>query len=241
MNTRAKQIGMENTHFVTPSGLDDDEHYTTAADMALLMAEGLRNEAFSNLTFQKSAAVTFTEPSDKKITYANHNRLLSLYPDCIGGKTGYTTAAGRCLVSAARRSGVTLVCVTLNDRTDWNDHISLYDYGFSRLSGFHSDDSGFCIDDVPCVGGTQNTAAVMGESDVNIVTDSGRAEDIERKIYLDSFVYAPVKAGETLGRIDYLLDGKVLKSVPLSAAEDVEAKTVKKGLFQRIKEFFTYG
>ena len=240
MNTRAKQIGMENTHFVTPSGLDDDEHYTTAADMALLMAEGLRNEAFSNLTFQKSAAVTFTEPSDKKITYANHNRLLSLYPDCIGGKTGYTTAAGRCLVSAARRSGVTLVCVTLNDRTDWNDHISLYDYGFSRLSGFHSDDSGFCID-VPCVGGTQNTAAVMGESDVNIVTDSGRAEDIERKIYLDSFVYAPVKAGETLGRIDYLLDGKVLKSVPLSAAEDVEAKTVKKGLFQRIKEFFTYG
>lgn len=240
MNTRAKQIGMENTHFVTPSGLDDDEHYTTAADMALLMAEGLRNKAFSNLTFQKSAAVTFVEPSDKKITYANHNRLLKLYPDCIGGKTGYTTAAGRCLVSAARRNGVTLVCVTLDDRTDWNDHISLYDYGFSCLSGYHSDDGSMRID-VPCVGGTEKTVAVTGESDVSIILENGSTDKIERKVYLDNFVYAPLKKGDSLGRIDYLLDGKVLKSVAIKAAENVGAKTVKKGIFQRIKEFFTYG
>ena len=224
MNARAKQIGMENTHFVTPSGLDDDEHYTTAADMALLMAVGLRSKAFSSLTSQKSAVVSFAEPSDKKITYANHNRLLKLYPDCIGGKTGYTTAAGRCLVSAARRNNVTLVCVTLDDRTDWNDHMALYDYGFSRLSGYHSGDGSLKID-VPCVGGEQN----------------GGDDKIERKIYLDNFVYAPVKKGEALGRIDYLLGGKVLKSVKVKAAENVGEKRVKKGFFQRIKEFFTYG
>lgn len=240
MNTRAKQIGMENTHFVTPSGLDDDEHYTTAADMALLMAEGLCNKAFSSLTSQKSAVVSFAEPSDKKITYANHNRLLKLYPDCIGGKTGYTTAAGRCLVSAARRNGVTLVCVTLDDRTDWNDHISLYDYGFSRLSGYHSADGSLRID-VPCVGGSEKTVAVTGESDIDIVLENDGADKIERKVYLDNFVYAPVKKGDALGRIDYLLDGKVLKSVNLKADENVGEKRVKKGLFQRIKEFFTYG
>ncbi len=240
MNTRAMQIGMENTHFVTPSGLDDDEHYTTAEDMALLMAEGLRSKAFSSLTSQKSAVVSFAEPSDKKITYANHNRLLKLYPDCIGGKTGYTTAAGRCLVSAARRNGVTLVCVTLDDRTDWNDHMALYDYGFSRLSGYHSED-GSLKTDVPCVGGERNTVAVTGESNVAIVRENGGTDKIERRVYLDNFIYAPVKKGEALGRIDYLLDGKVLKSVALKAAEDVGEKRVKKGIFQKIKDFFTYG
>ena len=234
MNARAKQIGMENTHFVTPSGLDDDEHYTTAADMALLMAVGLRSKAFSSLTSQKSAVVSFAEPSDKKITYANHNRLLKLYPDCIGGKTGYTTAAGRCLVSAARRNNVTLVCVTLDDRTDWNDHMALYDYGFSRLSGYHSGDGSLKID-VPCVGGEQNKVAVTGESDVDIVLEGGD-DKIERKVYLDNFVYAPVKKGDALGRIDYLLGGKVLKSVKVKAAENVGEKRVKKGFFQR-KDF----
>ena len=240
MNTRARQIGMENTHFVTPSGLDDDDHYSTAYDLALLMAEGLRNEAFANLTFQKSVSVSFTEPSDKKITYANHNRLLSLYDDCIGGKTGYTSAAARCLVSAARRNGVTLVCVTLDDRSDWNDHMALYDCGFSRLSGFASADSALCID-LPCVGGEQDMVAVMGESDTALVVENDRAKDIRRTVYLDNFVYAPVEEGEQLGRIDYTLDGKTLKSVPLIAVNGVKVKEVKKNLFQKIKELFTYG
>lgn len=240
MNARAKQIGMENTHFVTPSGLDDDAHYSTAYDLALLMTEGLKNEAFANLTFQKSVSVSFTEPSDKKITYANHNRLLSLYEDCIGGKTGYTMAAGRCLVSAARRNGVTLVCVTLDDRNDWNDHMALYDYGFSQLSGFAAADSSLCIE-VPCVGGEQDAVAVMGESDVSLVVEGDRAGEIQRTICLDNFVYAPIHAGDALGRIDYTLDGKTLKSVPLVAVDDVEYKQVKKNIFQKIKELFTYG
>ena len=240
MNTRAKQIGMEHTHFVTPSGLHDAEHYTTAYDMALLMAEGLRNEAFANLTFQKTATVRFVHPSDKSVTYSNHNRLLRQYPDCIGGKTGYTSEAGRCLVSAARRDNVTLICVTLNDKTDWDDHAALYDAGFAQLSGYRSSDGSFCVD-VPCVGGEQSTVAVMGARDVALVTESGKAEIIQRKIYLDAFVYAPVQAGDTLGHIDYVLDGKVLDSVPLTAAEDVAAHTVRKNLFEKLKEFFTYG
>ena len=223
MNERAKQIGMENTHFVTPSGLDDDAHYSTAYDLALLMAEGLQNQAFADLTSQKSESVSFIEPSDKRVTYSNHNRLLTLYEDCIGGKTGYTMAAGRCLVSAARRDGVTLVCVTLDDRNDWNDHIALYDYGFSLLSGYSGNDCSMCLE-VPCVGGMSDTAAVMGECDITLVVEKGKADEIERKIYLDSFLYAPVGEGEQLGRIDYILDSQVIGTTKLIAVKNVAIK-----------------
>ncbi len=240
MNNRAKQLGMENTHFVTPSGLDDDDHYTTAYDLALLMQAGLRNEAFANLTYQKSASVRFAEPSDKTVTYNNHNRLLRLYNDCIGGKTGYTTAAGRCLVSAARRNGVTLICVTLNDKTDWDDHIALCDYGFERLRGYHSADSEFCLT-IPCVGGEQDTVAVIGEKDVTLVTENSGADEIRRTVFLDAFVYAPVREGEALGRIEYTRGEKSLCSVALVAAEDVAEQRDGRNIFQKIKEFFTYG
>lgn len=234
MNARAKKLGMENTHFVTANGLDDEKHYSTARDLALLMAAGLQNKAFAELTAQKGATVSFAEPEDKTVVYANHNRLLRLYENCIGGKTGYTTAAGRCLVSAARRGGVTLICVTLDDKNDWNDHISLYESGFSRLSGFRAEDSSFVIK-LPCVGGAEDEVDVRGEADVSLVTAAGRAKNIQRKIYLDSFVYAPVKKGEKLGRIDYLLDGRVLKSIALIAGEDVEIRKTRINLLRMLK------
>jgi len=240
MNTRAKQLGMAHTHFVTPSGLDDDNHYSTAYDMALLMQAGLQNAGFADLTYQKNKTVRFVQPSGKSVTYGNHNRLLRSYADCIGGKTGYTTAAGRCLVSAARRGHLTLICVTLNDKNDWNDHTALYDYGFAKLRGYYSGDSSYCLR-VPCVGGEQATAAVIGAEDVSLVLESADADAVKRTVYLDPFLYAPVRAGEALGRIDYTLHGKTLKSVALTAAEDVPEKPVKKNIFQKIKELLTYG
>lgn len=240
MNGRANQIGMRNTHFVTPSGLDDDNHYSTAFDMALLMAYALENEEFAQLTSQKSVTVDFIEPASKKTTYSNHNRLLSLYKYCIGGKTGYTMAAGRCLVSAAKKDGITLVCVTMNDRNDWKDHASLYDYGFSQLYSYQTEDSKFCVD-VPCVGGTADKVAVMGEKDVPVIVQSEDKDKIVRKVYLDSFVYAPIKANQTVGKIEYLIDGKTIARVNLVAVNDVNSQKENKSLFDIIKELFTYG
>lgn len=240
MNERAKQIGMENTHFVTPSGLDDENHYSTAYDMALLMTYALENEDFAKLTSQKSTTVDFIEPASKKVTYSNHNRLLSLYEYCIGGKTGYTMAAGRCLVSAAKKDDLTLICVTLNDRNDWNDHIALYNYGFEKFSCYYSDDSNFCVD-IPCVGGKSDTVAVTGEKDTSIVVESDEKEKIEQRIYIDSFLYAPIEKNGIVGRIDYLIDGKVVSSVNLVAVEKVEIKKENKNIFTKIKELFTYG
>lgn len=240
MNERAKQIGMANTNFVTPSGLDDDNHYSTAYDMALLMSYALENEDFAKLASQKSATVNFVEPSSKSVTYSNHNRLLKLYDYCIGGKTGYTMAAGRCLVSAAKKDNLTFVCVTLNDKNDWNDHIALYNYGFEQYSAYYSDDSNFYAD-IPCVGGESDNIVISGEKDALFVVESKDKSKIEQKIYADNFVYAPVQKHETVGRIDYILNGKTIHSVNLIATDKVEIKKVRKSIFTKIKELFTYG
>lgn len=240
MNERASQIGMKDTHFVTPSGLDNENHYSTAYDLALLMSYALENDDFAELTSQKSATVNFINPADKKTTYANHNKLLSLYDCCIGGKTGYTMAAGRCLVSAAKKDGLTLVCVTLNDRNDWNDHISLYDYGFSKFACFESKDTDYVFD-VSCVGGTADSTTVVGEKDIKLVVPASDKENIVRKVYCDSFLYAPIKENQSVGVIEYTLDNDILASNNLIAMKAVNSKKENKNIFTRIKELFTYG
>lgn len=238
MNGRAKQIGMDNTHFITPSGLDDDDHYSTAYDMALLMTYALENEDFAKLSAKKSAKVDFVEP-EKHITYSNHNRLLSLYEYCIGGKTGYTMAAGRCLVSAARKDGLMLVCVTMNDRNDWDDHIKLYNYGFDNYFSENSNDSEFMAE-IPCVGGTVDTVDVVGEKDISVVLPAKDKSKLERKVYIDSFLYAPIAKNQTVGKIDYIVDGNRVASVNVISADNVEIKK-DNSIFNKIKELFSYG
>lgn len=240
MNARAAELGMKHTHFVTPSGLDDPDHYSTAYDLALLMAAALQNSAFAELTAQKSRTVDFVAPSDKRMTYTNHNRLLSLYPDCIGGKTGYTIAAGRCLVSAARRDGLTLVCVTLDDRDDWNDHAALYDYGFGAREAYTAAETEKTLD-VPCVGGERESVRVRGEEDFSAVVGADESRRVRRHVMLDSFLYAPVKKGGAVGKIVYTLDGKPLGSVRLVADNSNNELKIKKSIFDTIKEFFTHG
>ncbi len=240
MNDCAKRIGMKNTHFVTPSGLDNDEHYSTAYDMALLMDYALENEDFAALTAQKSATVDFVKPESKKITYSNHNRLLSLYKYCVGGKTGYTMAAGRCLVSAAKKDGLTLICVTLNDKNDWNDHKALYEYGYSRLCCLETNDKAFCVE-IPCVGGSKNSVIVSGEKNQKLVLPAEDKDKIVRKVYCDSFLYAPIKENQAVGRIDYLIGSKTAASTNLIAMDNVNSITKNKGIFEKIKELFTDG
>ncbi len=240
MNQRAEQIGMKNTHFVTPSGLDDDNHYSTAIDMAILMSYALENEEFVKLTSQKSATVEFLEPQSKVTTYSNHNRLLSLYEYCIGGKTGYTMSAGRCLVSAAKKDGLTLVCVTFNDRNDWNDHIALYNYGFDEYSMYSSDDSDFFAD-IPCVGGEKDMVSVTGEKPVSIVVEASEIDSVKRQVYIDSFLYAPICRGEEVGKIRYLKDGKLIAENSIVAVDNINALKENKNIFIKIKEFFTNG
>lgn len=206
MNRRAAKIGMKHTHFVTPSGLDDENHYTTASDMALLMAEALKNRAFKKLTREKSAQVDFIKPSSKRAAYSNHNRLLSLYRYCIGGKTGYTTAAGRCLVTAAEKDGLRLIAVTLNDRNDWNDHIKLYDKGFKSRRFAKLDDSELLLD-IDAVGGDTDKITAGCAEISGLVLKKG--DRLRRVIYAENFLYSPVEPGASVGKIVYTVNGRI--------------------------------
>ena len=237
MNDRAKKIGMNHTHFVTPSGLDDENHYSTAYDLALLMREALKNKAFRELTARKTETVSFIKPRNKITTYSNHNRLLTLYRHCIGGKTGYTMAAGRCLVSAAKKDGLTLICVTLDDRRDWQDHMSLYDYGFSNLRMNTLDDDDFYLE-VNTVGGKAPTVTVAGEGKTSFVTRADDKEKIARRVMLDNFLYAPVRKNKVVGKIEYFYKGKIITSHKLRAVEDNNSVKENKSLFEIIKGMF---
>lgn len=227
MNKYAKQIGMTNSHFVTPSGLDSEGHYSTAHDMALLASYAISNREFLSICSSESIRVDYGNPPYMR-TLTNHNKLLSKYEYCIGVKTGFTKKSGRCLVSAARKDGVTLVAVTLNAPDDWNDHIKMFDYGFSVTSRNTLDTT---IDlKLPVVGGKSKTVDVKLAYEPQITTTEMYNPDVERTIYLNKFEYAPIKSGKIVGEAVYTEkgSGKVILTVPIVVAKDIgAAKAVK--------------
>ncbi len=126
MNLRARALGLTQTHFANPHGLDSGENYSTALDLAHLAQAALQNAQFRLAVSTKSITCAGR-------TLTNHNKLLWRYDGCIGVKTGYTRHAGRILVSAAERDGRMLIAVTISDPDDWRDHAALLDYGFAVL------------------------------------------------------------------------------------------------------------
>lgn len=239
MNKKAAELGMENTHFVTPSGLDADGHYTTAYDMALLTKAALENPIFAEICSTKKTSLEYGNPVYKR-WLTNSNKMLSMYDGAIGVKTGFTDNAGRTLVSAARRDGVTLICVTLFDRDDWNDHTNLLDYGFSRVKK-QSYNYSFDAVTVDVVGGTKASVRAEASGTAMISAVDGKIPDgIEMSVCAEHFCYAPVTTGDSVGRLDFCRNGVVLASVELTAAEDVPAAQIeeKDGIFEKILNFF---
>lgn len=241
MNAKAVSLGMKDTHYVTPSGLDDDAHYSSAYDMSLLTRAALHNAQFADIVRQKSMQIHFVSP-DVTHYYGNHNKLLGLYQFCTGVKTGFTKKSGRCLVSSAEKDGVRLIAVTLNDPNDWDDHKALLNYGFTCLVSRAVDDSGTSLS-LPIVGGVQGTVKVSGTVGENVVV--GINDQLRRTVELPQFVYAPVKKGQVLGRVCYTCGGKITAQTELTAAEDVpqapKQKTWFRILWEAIAELFTGG
>ncbi len=216
MNEKAQQLGMKNTHFVTPSGLDSEEHYSTAYDMAVLCSYAMENETFREIVSQKTVDVEYEYPEGKRQTLGNHNRLLSLCEGCIGIKTGYTMKAGRTLTSCAERDGVRLIVVTLGDRNDWNDHCALYDYGFSLVQRVKLTDGNKEIK-LPLVGSenSNDEVCLIPDKELESTLKNEDVDSVEEKIYAPRFVYEPVTHGEVVGTIEYRLDNKVIAETRL--------------------------
>lgn len=243
MNARAKEIGMKNTNFVTASGLDDDNHFSTAYDMALLARECIGNPEFVRICSQKRVKLTYGNPPYAR-TLTNHNKLLWKYSDSIGLKTGFTKKSGRCLVSAAERNGIILIAVTLNAPDDWNDHISMFEYGFSKIRS-----TAVCCDlgsvSVKVAGGITDTVGVrLQHNPVWIIGEPSYC-----RVFLRTMEYAPVTKDEILGKAVFYSGETVIDEVPLLAEKTVEFKPapaevtkeesdIFSELFKKIKDYF---
>ena len=205
MNQKAAELGMTQTHFVTPSGLHDDQHYSTAYDMALLTAAAMQNETFREICRQPSAKVCFGNPPYER-WLTNSNKLLTMDETVVGVKTGFTDEAGRCLVSACVRNGIMLICVTLNDRDDWNDHTALLDYGFSTFPRQVLAEEGEELGRVPLQGSLLHMASVEARETVAYPLKQG--EEVTMEVDLPDQAEAPVVQGEIAGSVRFLVGSR---------------------------------
>ena len=213
MNDKARSLGMTQTHFANPNGLDAKDHYSTARDLAILAAFAMENPVFAQTV------------STKTITAGNrflrnHNKLLWLYPGADGVKTGYTKAAGRILVSSAERNRRRLVAVTINDPNDWHDHATLLDQGFSKYNLQRIVTVGDCVGYREIAGGTPSRVAVLAAE--NYVYSIAEEENPQLLLPGSGFIYAPVAEGADAGYAYVLISGKAVGKIPVVYGETSE-------------------
>ena len=220
MNDQARALGMTDSAFQNPNGLDAEGHYSTARDMAKLACAAMENETFRTIVSTKSATVDGQ-------TLVNHNRLLRSYPGAIGGKTGFTKKSGRCLVSAAERDGLRLVAVTLSAPDDWKDHECLLDYGFAGFENIVLADANELEYAVSVSGGEQGTVLAANTSAVRVTLPRSHGE-ITAENELSDIAVAPVSRGDALGRVRWMCDGTEIASTDVCAEYDAAAVKNKK-------------
>ena len=213
MNDKARQLGLSNTHFVNPHGLDSPDHYSTARDLAVLAAYAMENPIFAMTVSAKTVKM-----GQRYLT--NHNKLLWRVEGADGVKTGFTKKAGRILVSSAIRDGRRLICVTINAPDDWNDHAALLEDGFSRYHMQTLVHAGDLLGTVEVLGGVNGSVHLLADDDFEYPLAEGESVCIQLPPV--PFVYAPLAWGQEAGYAHILVDGAPVGKVPLLYGETVE-------------------
>ena len=220
MNERAKQMGLTHTHFENPHGLPSDNHYTTARELALIAAEALKNDTFAQIVSTKKKKLDY-----HGLVIENSNRLLSSYEYTTGVKTGFTKAAGRCLVTSAKKDGVTLINVTLNDGNDWQDHTEMFEEGFRRVSSYTLYEAGQYSITVPVLNGTQPARFTNPDPVYGVCIDGQKIEYIPTDC-LPQSLYAPIQK-ETFDQqvyVELAYKNRLVGTMKLTLCESVAQK-----------------
>lgn len=217
MNEKTLELGLRNTHFVNPNGLDDPEHYTTAADLALIARYAMANADFreivGTLTYQ---AQPLNAP--EILYFANHNKMFELYAGATGIKTGYTQATGRCLVSSAKRDDMEFIAVTLGDGDDWNDHMQMLDYAFSEHYPKKVIEAGMKVK-VAEIDGKRYNMVAAGDFTVPLREKDRVTVDVVSHIVND--LQSPINAGEKVGYLEVCSGGTVIGSVDIVSESEI--------------------
>ena len=238
MNQKAYALGLKNTRFTNPHGLYDEDHYTTARELSILGAEVLRQPLLRSIVSTYKMTIPHDSVPDQRLLI-NHNKLLRTYEGAIGMKTGFTKKTGRTLVSAAERNGMTLICVTLNAPDDWRDHRAMLDYGFACYEKVIFASAGAFSFQLPITGGEKESVTLTNVRELSLYLPKIRPSHRYTVEGTGHFRFAPIEAGDALGRVLVECSGQTVTSV-LIAAEAVPAKTPRrKTLWERLLSFFT--
>lgn len=209
MNAKCRELGLKNSHFVNPHGLDDPEHYSSARDLARITACAMEDPVFCRIFGSRQASV-------HGISYVNHNKLLGSCEGCIGGKTGYTRAAGRVLVSCVEREGLRLICVTISDPNDWEDHARAYDAAYEAWQYLRFPAQGW--ETLPVLSGVaEQTRLCCGRPGLLLP----KGTDVQLDVSLPRFAFAPVHTGAVLGSLRVTSEGETLLETEILSADTV--------------------
>ncbi|HKV43244.1 MAG TPA: D-alanyl-D-alanine carboxypeptidase family protein [bacterium] len=216
MNDRAQELGARQTHFTSPHGLYDRDHYTTAYDLALIADAAMQNPVFREVVHTRRW--TFSVPGHRSRWLFNHNRLLSRYPGADGVKTGYVHQSGQTLVASATRNGWRLIAVLLHSRDEWGDAARLLTYGFAH---YHSTEVASVGEPLAVAQLSPGGALLTGVVPRPVYAALLPGEVVRRQVSLDSHVALPIRRRARVGEVDFYVSGRLLRSAPLVAAEDV--------------------
>jgi D-alanyl-D-alanine carboxypeptidase len=229
MNEKARELGLENAHFANPNGLDSQENYATARDLAQLAAAAMDIPEFRKIVSAKTYQCTGH-------SLTNHNKLLWQYDGAVGVKTGFTKKAGRILVGCAERNGRRLISVTISAPDDWKDHKTMLDYGFSQYREQVLVQAGQFLGSVPVISGMSDEAKVFAGETIRAFLLPGESPEIQ--LYLPNFVYATVEPDTELGVAAVFVAGKSVGEISLLTKASVEIQPQEKSRWQKIKERF---
>ena len=226
MNARAAELDAD-AHFVNPHGLDADGHRISALGLARVMRAALAYPEFRAIVGTRRKIIPWVGNEYSRVL-ENKNRLLKTYEGIIGGKTGFTNRAGRCLVFAAEREGLTLVGAVLNCPTWFDTATRMLDYGFENYRVERACAQGEAVGVVPVRNGLADAVSAVAERDLSAAVPIGG--QVERTLALAEAVQAPVRAGTALGTAQIKSDGVVIAQCDLVAAADVERRDLRQSL-----------
>lgn len=235
MNKRAAELGCVNTNFVTPNGLHDENHYTSAYDLALISAFAMKNEIFNKIVITQYYT---TKTGDVTRSLKNKNKILWNYEGGNGIKTGFTKAAGRCLAFSAEQNGHTIVGVVLNAPDMWNAADAMLDYGFDEYTWERFVSGGEVVTNISVTRGMKNSLEIVAKEDIIIPLRKNEGKDtVKLKIVCPNVIEAPVREGQVVGRIEAHVDGRVIRSVPLIANDTIMQKEYPYYLWRILQEY----
>ena len=232
MNEKAKELGMENTHFMNTNGLDEDDHYSSARDVAIMSRELMKHETIFNYT-----SIWMDTLRGGKFQLANTNKLIRFYDGANGLKTGSTSKALCCLSAAAKRNDMQLIAVVLGAPTSaerFASAKSLLDYGFANYAVNTQITAGDEVQKIAVEKGVDKEVGVVAGDSCSTLVKKGQEDNITKEIKIDETITAPIEAGQKIGTMTISRDGEVIADLDLNASSTVE----KKGIGLIIKDFF---